>query len=103
MRVALIERQSETGETTVYAGTITSRTIREAAATLAAKENPDLLQVNTADQNEIARLMLQIESALTGQCAAPVVGDPQSDDVDPAIAAVWRDSIEAEFDTLKAG
>jgi pyruvate/2-oxoglutarate dehydrogenase complex dihydrolipoamide dehydrogenase (E3) component len=103
MRIALIERKSKTGETAVYTGKLTSQAVRAATAVLTAQNNGNLLQIDKTEQSVIAGLMTKLESVLSARRPEPDAKPRNANEVDPAIAAVWRDSIETEFDTLKAG
>ena len=67
-RVAMVEQEREIGGACVYRGTIPSKTLREAALTVASlKRASSAFDVKIGDNTEIATLMMRLEEVLEAQ------------------------------------
>ncbi|MEM9160075.1 MAG: Si-specific NAD(P)(+) transhydrogenase, partial [Verrucomicrobiota bacterium] len=65
LKVAMIEREKKVGGTCVHHGTIPSKTLREAALTIATlKRNADVFDFKLKDDMEVSTLMRRLDSVL---------------------------------------
>lgn len=66
LKVAIVERERSVGGTCVHLGTIPSKTLREAALTIATlKRNADVFDFKLKDDMEVSTLMRRLDSVLS--------------------------------------